>query len=51
MLSDKLIAVGNLLLCKDCVIDNRAKEVISADKALDKYAAKNLNPHEKVIID
>ena len=38
--SDKLIAAGNLLLCKDCAIDNRAKEVISADRALDKYANK-----------
>ena len=38
--SDKLIAAGNLLPCKDCVIDNRAKEMISADKSLDKCANK-----------
>ena len=49
--SDKLIAVGNILLCKECTVNNRAKEVISADKALDKYIEKTTNPHEKQIID
>ena len=38
------------MLCKECAVDNRAKEMISADKTFDKYINKTTNPHEKQII-
>ena len=49
--SNRLQAGCEKVLCKDCVLDNRAKEVIRDDKALDKYLAKNLNPAEKEMMD
>lgn len=49
--SDGLKAAGNIMLCKECVLDDSSKEFIRADKALDKYMTKNSNPAEKVIVD
>ena len=49
--SDRLKAACEKVLCKECVLDNRAEEVIRADKALDKYLSKNSTPAEKMIVD
>ena len=40
-----------IILYKECTVDNRAKEVISADRPLDKYMNKTTRPCEKILIE